>query len=51
MRMTQVDIKRSGMVRNFGTDFGIHIVLDDEVIQATLYKATIVMTAALMDGT
>lgn len=31
--MTQADIKSSGMIRS---DFGIHIVLDDEVIQATL---------------
>lgn len=51
MRMTQADIKSSGMIRNSGSDFGIHIVLDDEVIQTTLYKATIVMTVAMMDGT
>jgi len=39
------------MIRNSGSGFGIHVVLDDEVIQATLYKATIVMTVAMMDGT
>lgn len=51
MRMTQADIKSSGMIRNSGSDFGIHNVLDDEVIQTPLDKATIVMTVAMMDGT